>query len=93
MTTTANVILNVASGRWFPVAQDRLIASLAHVCEPSDTCIWRNSYPPGSPTHEENPYVFKIHAFRQAIRLGYSRALWLDSSCWLNFLPLSRSVT
>jgi hypothetical protein len=34
----------------------------------------------GSPTHAENPYAFKIYAFRKALELGYRQILYLDSS-------------
>lgn len=36
----------------------------------------------GAPPHSENPYAFKIYAFLQAIEVGYSQILWVDSSCY-----------
>lgn len=35
-----------------------------------------------SPKHLDNPYAFKIHAIDKAIEQGYSKILWLDSSCY-----------
>ena len=36
----------------------------------------------GAPLHSENPYAFKIYAWYEAIRRGYTHILWLDSSCF-----------
>lgn len=36
----------------------------------------------GAPLHTDNPYAFKIYAFLQAIEVGYSEILWVDSSCY-----------
>ena len=36
----------------------------------------------GAPLHSENPYAFKIYAWYEAIRQGYTHILWLDSSCF-----------
>lgn len=43
---------------------------------------WRDAYPPGSPTHGEDPYAFKLFAIDEAIRLGYETILWCDSGVW-----------
>lgn len=34
----------------------------------------------GAPLHQENPYAFKIHAFRAAKRAGFNKILYVDSS-------------
>lgn len=34
----------------------------------------------GSPSHESNPYAFKIYAIEEARRRGFTQILWLDSS-------------
>lgn len=49
----------------------------------SPRLLWTNEYPPGSPTHQQVPYAFKVHAFYEAMSRGYDRAIWLDSSTWL----------
>ena len=36
----------------------------------------------GSPLHQDNPYAFKIYAFKHALAAGYTQILWLDSSCF-----------
>jgi len=35
----------------------------------------------GSPTHQESPYEFKIHAIEKALNLDH-KVLWLDASIW-----------
>jgi hypothetical protein len=42
--------------------------------------LWQE-YPPGSPTHEEAPYGFKLFALKDARERGYTTLLWLDSYC------------
>lgn len=34
----------------------------------------------GAPAHTDNPYAFKVYAFKKAIQAGYKKILWLDSS-------------
>jgi hypothetical protein len=34
----------------------------------------------GSPSHQENPYAFKVYAIEKMKELGYDQILWLDSS-------------
>ena len=36
----------------------------------------------GAPPHMDNPYSFKIYAFEEALRRGYERILWVDSSVY-----------
>jgi hypothetical protein len=36
----------------------------------------------GAPLHSENPYAFKVYAFRAAEKAGYESVLWLDTSCF-----------
>jgi len=38
--------------------------------------------PEGSPSHQESPYEFKIHAIRKAMEID-PIVLWVDSSFWL----------
>lgn len=38
--------------------------------------------PPGSPSHQESPYEFKVHAIRKAMEID-PIVLWADSSFWL----------
>lgn len=74
-------ILNVAVGERYLRGQDRLIASLDKVGETSDRLFWRDEWPPGSMSHSVQPYGFKTHAIRHALRRGYDQVLWLDAVC------------
>lgn len=47
-----------------------------------DSIFWRDEYPPDCPPHHENPYAFKIYAFKEAFRCGYKIVVWLDCSFW-----------
>ncbi len=49
--------------------------------------IWRE-WPPGSRTHTEVHYGFKVHAMFEAIAQGCTSILWMDSSCNA-FAPLT----
>lgn len=42
--------------------------------------IWHHEWPPGSPTHGECNYAFKVHAVREAISQGCTSIIWFDSS-------------
>lgn len=75
-------VLNVAVKGWYPNGQDRLLHSLKNAGYTDSTLFWRGSYPPNSPTHEETPYAFKIHAFKYAESQGFDIALWLDASIY-----------
>lgn len=44
-----------------------------------DLILWKNVLPPGSRSHSESPYGFKVHAFKAAFEKGYTSILWVDS--------------
>lgn len=58
----------------------RLEESLKRVGYSGDFIAWRDNYPPGSPTHFESPWGFKVFCLMEARNAGYDAALWLDSS-------------
>lgn len=68
------MILTVATGPYVG-PQKRLLDSLRG----RDVLAWTEAWPPGSPSHEEAPYAFKLHAFAEARRRGAPLALWLDA--------------
>ena len=82
LTGTKPCIISVGVGGWYAAGIDRMERSLIHHGYAGDFLFWRNEYPPGCPTHEENPYAFKIYAFKEAIRRNYKIILWLDCSFW-----------
>lgn len=61
--------------------QRRILESLARVGWRDDVLAWTGALPPGSPTHAEEPYAFKLFAIREAERRGADSILWLDSPC------------
>ena len=95
---TNRVVLNVAVNQnpnapyvhW----QGRLLKSLSLNGGKPPVLSWTNSYPFGSPTHNDNPYAFKLYAIDEARRLGFSTILWLDSGIYAirNIDPLFVAV-
>lgn len=47
-----------------------------------DKLFWKHESEIGSPSHQDNPYAFKIYGFKRAIELGYKKILWLDASVY-----------
>lgn len=82
LTQTKPCIINVGVGGWYAAGSERLERSLIFNGYAGDMIFWRDSYPPNCPSHEENPYAFKIAAFREAFRRGYKVVCWLDCSFW-----------
>lgn len=75
-------IIGVGIGGWYAAGIDRLEKSLLFHGFPGDTLFWRDTYPPGSPSHADNPYYFKVAAFEWALWRGYTNILYLDASFW-----------
>jgi len=74
------VIINCGVQNWYGHGSRRLAKSLNFVGWAGDTLIYADEYPPGSHAHEDVPYYMKIAAFEQAILMGYTHILWVDSS-------------
>jgi hypothetical protein len=81
MATTVG-ICNVGVGGRYPAGSRRLSESLAAVGIPWRQFILAGRYPDGSPTHEQAPYAFKLHALAAAARDGCDIVLWADSAVW-----------
>jgi hypothetical protein len=75
-------IISVGKDGWYGVGVERLHRSLIYHGYAGSMLLWKDSLPPNSPTHQENPYAFKIYAFIDAIQRGYKVVMWLDSSFW-----------
>lgn len=84
-------VLTVAAGRWYPLGQRRLLASLRTHGFEADVLAWTDRMPPGAPPHERTPYAFKPFAFEHARSRGYERAIWMDCSL-VALRPLDRLV-
>lgn len=74
-------IINVGTDGYAKIS-DRLNSSLNSVGYSGGRLIYSGRLPEGSPTHQENPYAFKIYAIEQALKLGYKQILWVDSSLY-----------
>jgi hypothetical protein len=61
------------------VALDRLAESVPRF-DNNPFIGFRNESSIGSPAHTDNPYAFKIFAFKKALELGYRQILYVDSS-------------
>lgn len=74
-------IINLATGSYVR-GQDRLRNSLNNVGYKGTFLGWTAEHQIGAPMHSENPYAFKISAFREAERQGHRYIMWLDASVW-----------
>lgn len=70
------IVVNFSTPPYFP-GQERLKNSLGGV----KTLLFRNSID-GSPSHQESPYEFKVHAIEKAFELD-DIVLWADSSMYV----------
>lgn len=82
MTGIKPVFVCSGIGSWYKAGVDRLERSLIYHGSAADIMFYRDEYPPNSPTHEENPYAFKIYGIREAINKGYKIICHIDSSFW-----------
>ena len=89
MTGIKPVIISCGVGGWYAAGIDRMERSLIHHGYAGDFLLYRNEYPPNCPTHEENPYAFKIYAFKEAFNRGYKTVMWLDCSFWCIKHPMT----
>ena len=83
-------IISVGVGGWYSHGIDRLERSLIFNGYAGDMIFWRDEYPENCPSHKDNPYAFKIYAFREAFKRGYKIVGWADCSFWAiqNPIPL-----
>jgi len=82
LTGTKPCIINCGIGGWYAAGSERLEKSLVFNGYAGDSIFWRDELPPNCPSHNDNPYAFKIYAFREAFRRGYKVVCWLDCSFW-----------
>lgn len=76
-------IISCGVGGWYPKGVTRLERSLHFEGWPGGMIFWKDEYPPQPCyTHDQVPYYFKIAAFEEAFRRGYTHLMWLDSSFW-----------
>lgn len=80
MTTEARCICNVATGPHFVRGQVRLRQTIARFAPGIAGFYFTDRLPPGSPSHQSDPYAFKVFALKYAKELGFRQLLWLDSA-------------
>jgi len=71
-----------ATSGWYPRGQERLRQSLTDCDWNGDFLHYQDESQLYCPSHQLVPYGFKIAAFNEALRLGYTSALWCDASVW-----------
>ena len=76
------IIINAGIEGWYGHGSRRLEKSLNFVGWAGETLIYADEYPPNCYPHDHTPYYMKIAAFEQAIGMGFTHILWVDSSFW-----------
>lgn len=88
MESNNTIIISAGIGGWYAKGIHRLETSLNFVGWPYAVKTWKDEYPEGSHNHKDVPYYFKISAFEWAIKQGYRKILWVDSSLWAVRSPI-----
>lgn len=78
----SHAIVSCGVGSWYEKGVARLERSLIYHGYADALYMHKGVYPPGSPTHQEVPYGFKLAAIEQARNDGHDQVLWLDASAW-----------
>lgn len=81
-SSSKRCIISCGVGGWYPSGLKRLKDSIVQYGSNEDLMFWSGKYPKGCPTHQQNPYAFKVHCFEKALEAGYEFILWLDCSVW-----------
>lgn len=76
------VLINAAWGGWYARGTDRLVRSMIHHGWNYDIKIWKDEEP-NKIFNPEYPYSIKMSAISEAVKLGYTRILWMDCSLWV----------
>ncbi|KKW46521.1 MAG: hypothetical protein UY96_C0003G0024 [Parcubacteria group bacterium GW2011_GWB1_56_8] len=77
----AIVTVGVSGTRPFGVYLDRFKRTFAEFGGADYLKIWHRDWPPGSASHRDIHYGFKVHAIYEAWQKGFTSILWMDSSC------------
>lgn len=76
------VIISCGVNGWYGRGVSRLERSLHFEGWAGDTIFYKDEYPQNCHSHNDVPYYFKIAAFEEALRRGYTHVLWADASFW-----------
>lgn len=75
------IITSVAFGPRYVEQQKRLHASICEHYSADHHIQWTGTLPPGSKSHAESLYGFKVHAVKYALDKGYKKIIFLDPAC------------
>jgi hypothetical protein len=77
-------IVNLSTRRgWYDRGQERLYRTVEEFGENLfDFISFYDEGQIGAPKHELNPYAFKIYAIAYALKKGYKKIVWCDSSLY-----------
>lgn len=86
-------IINLANGRYWK-GQLRLMETLNFKWGGDLLFFTDTDQLVNCPAHVDNPYAFKVFAFKEAIRRGYESIVWLDASvyCERNPIPVFEHI-
>jgi hypothetical protein len=73
------VIISAGITGWYPAGVKRLVRTLNFEGWGGSILTWTD-YLPECPNHNDIPYYFKIAAFEEAIKQGFTHILWVDAS-------------
>ena len=76
------VIISCGVNGWYGRGVSRLERSLHFEGWGGDMIFYKDEYPPNCPNHNDVPYYFKIAAFEEALKRGYTHVFWADASFW-----------
>jgi len=76
------VVINFASGAWYPKGQVRLGKSLKDTGFDGDFIGVQTPSRIGSPTHQEVPYAFKTYLLIHCRKSGHDQAIYADASIY-----------
>jgi hypothetical protein len=72
-------IINLAINEPYISYQKNLIQSIKSLMPDIPLITWTDELPPGSKSHSESMYGFKVWAFKYAFEQGYDSVIWIDS--------------
>jgi hypothetical protein len=67
---------------WYVNGQKRIVDTMKQHGYNGDMVMLNDNNLFGSPTHQENPYAFKIYAIDYVLEKGYDVVWWMDSSIY-----------
>lgn len=75
------IFTSVAFGPRYVEQQQRLHKSILQFYSADHHIQWTDTLPPGSKSHAESLYGFKVHAVKYALDKGYKKIIFLDPAC------------